>query len=295
MSLYSKVERRMWTDAKFNRLSAAPPNGQTLWLRLITAPESKCIPGLIPVGEAGLAEALGWDLKGFREAFGEAFREGMVKADWKSRLIWIPNSLKRNAPQSPNVILSWQDAWDELPECQLKLEAYQCIKAFLEGLGEAFGKAFGKACRKPCGIQEQEQEQEQENNTEPPPDKPAGRTRGSRISPDWKPPPEVVAWCGSQGISDEDVERVTAEFVDYWVSESGKRAVKTTWDGTFKNRIRSLLESGRLTVRKMRTVVPPAPEPAPDPSEPAITPDQMRAMNLEMFGSETLPRLAKTI
>lgn len=182
---YSKVYRRIWNDARFRALSAPPPNGQTLFFRLLTGPELGNIPGLFSVGEAALAEALGWPLEGFRAAFaelsGEAIpegfpegfpegyregsREGLAKADWKARLVWIPKAIHNNPPESPNVIRSWRLLWDELPECPLKLEAYRYVKAFVEGLGEPFRKAFAEAI--PEGI---------------PPTFPEPRTREREIS-----------------------------------------------------------------------------------------------------------------
>jgi hypothetical protein len=131
-----------------------------------------------------MAERLGWPLEGFREAFrevsGQAFQRGCVKplvrADWKAHLVWVPKAIKYNMPQSPNVIRSWAGAWDELPECPLKVEAHQTLEGYLEGYSKAFGKAFADACRSPSGKasaklsekpssnQEQEQEQEQEQD-----------------------------------------------------------------------------------------------------------------------------------
>lgn len=142
---YSKVTRRMWNDADFRELSAPPPNGQSLWQRLLTGPELTCIPGLFPAWEAGLADALRWPLEGFREAFLEVSSKGMAKADWKAGLVWVPKAPKHNKPASPNVILSWGSVWEELPECDLKEEAYRHLRAFAEGWGEAFLKAFDQA------------------------------------------------------------------------------------------------------------------------------------------------------
>ncbi len=164
---YSKVSRRIWNDAGFRRLSPIPPCGQGLVFRLLTAPECTCIPGLFQAWEAGLAQAMGWDLKAFREAFGEAFREGMVEADWSTGLVWLPNAIKHNTPVSPNVIRSWAEMWAELPECPLKDKAYRALKAFCEGMGEAFGEAFGEAIADPSPNQEQEKEQDQEENDPP--------------------------------------------------------------------------------------------------------------------------------
>jgi hypothetical protein len=161
MARYRKVDVRIHSDEKFRQLSGPPPCGKYLWLYLITGPHTGPIPGLFRAGQAAMAEELDWDLEGFREAFQEAFQKGMVKADWKAKLVWLPNALKYNPPASPNVVKSWANAWDELPECALKNEAFQEIKAFLEGFGKAFAKAFAKA----YANQEQEQEQEQDIQT----------------------------------------------------------------------------------------------------------------------------------
>lgn len=166
MARYRKIDVRMWGDERFRRLSPIPPCGQGLFLYLLTAPETGNVPGLYRAGEAGLSEGLGWDLEAFREAFGEAFRQGLVKADWKARVLWVPKAIKYNVPESPNVVISWRTAWDEIPECDLKAEAHRTLESFLEGLTEGYREAFAKACPKPSpqplANQEQEQEQEQE-------------------------------------------------------------------------------------------------------------------------------------
>lgn len=145
---YRKVSVRMWGDEKFRRLSAPPPNGRTLWLYLLTGPESGILPGVIVAGEAGLAEALGWSLKGFREAFAEVSREGLAEADWSARLVWVPKAPVHNQPQSPNVIKAWGEAWDLVPECALKSRVLEALEGFTQGLGEGFAKAFQEAFRK---------------------------------------------------------------------------------------------------------------------------------------------------
>jgi len=77
-----------------------------------------------------------------------------------------------------NVIKSWRQHWDEIPECPLKTYALERILAFVEGMGEAFketlidafkisngmpsSKPKTMASRKARLIQEQDQEQDQE-------------------------------------------------------------------------------------------------------------------------------------
>lgn len=165
---YSRVSRKMVADEKFRRLSPPPPCGQWLFTWLLVTNEQCLVPGLIRMGEAGMAEAIGWDLKGFREAFAEVSREGLVKVDWEARLVWIPNRIKHDEPANPNVVLGWSHDWEELPECELKREAHSAIYSHLSDKGEPWAKAFEKACGKgsakgsPKGSRKQNQDQDQD-------------------------------------------------------------------------------------------------------------------------------------
>jgi hypothetical protein len=130
------------------------------------------IPGVIVAGEAQIAECLGWSMKGFREGFAELYREGLAKASWSDRLIWIVNALKYNEPDNPNVVKSWKSYWDEVPECNLKDEIQLHFVQYFKAKGIGFQTAlinsmpnplrnpFGNGS--PNGMPNQEQEQEQD-------------------------------------------------------------------------------------------------------------------------------------
>ncbi len=136
------------------------PNGQTLWLYLLTGPRTRIIPGVITGREAVMADDLRWPVAGFREAFAEASGKGMAKADWDAGLVYLPKALMDSdgdprdsqRPESPNVVKSWAREWFELPECDLRTLILQDVKSFCETLGEsyleAFNEAFAKALRK---------------------------------------------------------------------------------------------------------------------------------------------------
>lgn len=232
---YSKVSRRMWNDARFRSLSAPAPNGQTLWKRLLTGPELTNIPGCFQAWEAGLAQALGWPLEGFSKAFAEVSRQGMAKADWSVGLIWVPNAIKHNKPESPNVVRSWKATWDELPECALKLEAYRTLKAFVEELGEGFAQAFAEGCSRPSGggdgdpSPNQEQEQEQEQERPPTPLEGDSDSEGDSDDPEEPAPPVA------------DAESVRKVF-EFWKREHGHPKAKL--DPKRQRRIRARLREG---------------------------------------------------
>ncbi len=171
MARYRKFDLRTWSDEKFRSLTPLPPSGQSLWFFFLLGPQTTSIPGLFEASDVVLAHRLRWPMKAFREAFREVSAKGMAEADWEAGLVWLPNAPRYNKPESPNVIRSWGSIFDELPECELKREAYQALKAFAEGWGEGFAEAFRQALREPSGkaMANQEQEQEQEQKQKPNP------------------------------------------------------------------------------------------------------------------------------
>ena len=104
MSRYKKIDSRMWGDRRFMALS---DKARYLWIYLLTGPHTSSLPGVYIAGEAMLAEALGWKMKSFREAFKEIEQAGLLKADRVARLIFIPNGVKYDRPESPKVVKHW--------------------------------------------------------------------------------------------------------------------------------------------------------------------------------------------
>lgn len=157
---YRKISPRVWNDVKFRRFSN---NAKLVFFMLLTHPSTSAI-GTLRSYVQGLAPELGWSEEVFREAFGELLSQNMVVYAEKDGLIWLPNFMKYNIPESPNVLKSWYPSWNDCPECELKNVVYLAVKKFSEGFQEAFQEAFHEAFEKesafPLPNQEQEQEQE---------------------------------------------------------------------------------------------------------------------------------------
>jgi len=167
-----------------------------------------------------MSEELGWSLEDFDKAFQEVFQQGMVKADFDSRVVWIPNAIKHNRPESPNVVISWGKEIDLIPECALKDEAIMMLFNHIElidsesdkpekrSYSTAFEKAFGKATAKPFKKpmpnqeQEQEQEQEQDQNTLVHGEKTASEPGPEFSVADFTDYPEADLTQGSEADSD---------------------------------------------------------------------------------------------
>lgn len=158
MAKYRKVDSRIWNDAKFRELS---DSGKLVLFFVLTHPNMTAL-GAMRHTIPGMAAELGWSTEAFREAFGEACQKGIVKHDEKASFVWLPNFIKYNPPESPNVVKAWTTAVDLLPECALLEQLIQHVKEFLKGFAEGFQKAFGKSLAKSMPNQEQEQEQEED-------------------------------------------------------------------------------------------------------------------------------------
>lgn len=262
---YRKVKITMWGDPSFRALSPLPPSGQSLFVYLLTGPFTGIIPGLFKAGRAAMAEELNWEVEAFDLALGEALTLGMVKADLKARVFWLPNAVKHNPPTSVNVIKSWARAYELLPDCDLKFEAYESLKAasyeVSKAMGTAFDKAFAFATDKPkplpSGIQKAVNSKQILN-----PSLSAGATEISgsvHLAPEppryldgvdepigkfsmlcgWLPSRDFRKRAAQWGISLPEPDYLPtelAEFVAYWNSE-GKIFTQIQWEQKFARHI----------------------------------------------------------
>ncbi len=70
----------------------------------------------------------------------------------------------------------------------------------------------------------------------------ARTARGTRLDPHWMPPRDVITAMRTEcpGI---DLEAEHRRFVDYWTDQTGTKATKVSWVGTWRNWIRRAAES----------------------------------------------------
>jgi hypothetical protein len=161
MARYRKISVCIWNDEKFNALS---DDGQLIFLFILTHPNMTSI-GAMRTTIEGLAAEKGWTVERLSKAFLEASSKGMLEYDKTAKCLILPNFIKHNRPESPNVITGWIKVIDLVPECYLKYKQLDNISSTISLMGEAFRKAFQslreaypKAFRKSMPNQEQEQD-----------------------------------------------------------------------------------------------------------------------------------------
>jgi hypothetical protein len=141
MAHYRKIDVRIWNDAKFIALSNS---AKLIFLFLITHPQMTAL-GAMRATPQGLAAELQMTSEAFAEAFAEALAQGLAKHDRDVCCIWLPNFLKYQSAESPNVLRNWAKQVEYIPECSLKTLAVAGLRAYAEGLSKGFLKAFTEA------------------------------------------------------------------------------------------------------------------------------------------------------
>jgi len=135
----------MWNDRKFLELSAPKPNARDLWVWLIAGPLTTPVPGVVITTLGGIADRLAWPVPATRRCWEEIASREMATSDWSHSLVWLPNALEHNPPESPNVVKSWRRYLNEhVPECALRGTVEAFALGFLKGFGQGFAEAFGQ-------------------------------------------------------------------------------------------------------------------------------------------------------
>jgi hypothetical protein len=210
MSFYRKIDVRIWADEKFRALSPQRPSAQTLWIFLLCGRHTTSVPGLWNAGEAQLAEALGWRLRDFRRCWAELEDKGMAEADWEAGVVWVPNVIKYNLPDNPNVVRGWKLNLDVLSECELKRSSCKILAASVRELDRDRAKpgqarnGFTRACAEVFGPE-------------------GGNGSGNR-SPDGSPD------GSGKGTANQEQE----QYIPPYPPEGGKRGAKYAGEPDFE-------------------------------------------------------------
>jgi hypothetical protein len=145
-ALYSRIERRVWLSADVRALGHGPITARELWIYLLCSPAQTAFPGLFSIGAGGIADHLDCERSEVRRALDEIVARGMAKIDHDAGLIWLPKALDRavDSFSNPKHTKGWRNAWDSLPACALRDEAFDAAFGSLVAFGtDASAKAFG--------------------------------------------------------------------------------------------------------------------------------------------------------
>jgi hypothetical protein len=229
MARFRKIDTRIWNDEKFMELANQE---KLIFLFLLTHPHMTSL-GAMRGSIAGFAAELRNQPETVSKGFGILFRKGFLEHDEKACFLALPNFLKYNSPENPNVVKSWESILDLLPECDLKLTLIARVKHFLETSPEpALNGMANRFETSPKPARNPEPEPEPYKEQEPERAGGSGSSSGSRpsndeISTDKKTTPthtpasaffltdELRSWAEA-AAPDIDPEIETEKFRDYY-------------------------------------------------------------------------------
>lgn len=174
---YNKVSRSLWGDAKVTSFGPPPMHPTTLLLYLLTTEMQGHQPGLLRLGVGTIADAGGWDALEVEAAMRVLEASGIVRRSKRPPLLWLPNTARHNAPESPRAAKGWGRYAGSMPECSLLHDAVRATKFSLTG---SFARSYAEGWREATGYQEHEHEQEQESKKLAPSKKPKPDSKESK-------------------------------------------------------------------------------------------------------------------
>jgi hypothetical protein len=69
-----------------------------------------------------------------------------------------------------------------------------------------------------------------------------GSARGTRLSSDWQPSDDLVAYAVEQGMPINRIHLEAEKFKNYWTAKTGAAATKRDWAATWRNWILTAME-----------------------------------------------------
>lgn len=174
---YQKIESQIWHDEKFIKLSHSQ---QLLFFYILTSPHNNLI-GTYVLKQGYICEDM--KIKSIKKDIDKLIKVGLIRYDYETGLIHIPNFFKHNPLTNPNQHKSAVKVWNRLPKSSLLLEVY-------EGLSEGLKQRLGEGLSKP----EEEVEEETEVGTGTEVEEKIGRITPEEL---------VEAWnniCGTEGF-----------------------------------------------------------------------------------------------
>lgn len=137
---YRKISTSIWNDQKIRMLSH---EAQYIFIRILTHQDLTSL-GAIKATKSGLAEEFKIGKAVFNRQFEELLVHNLLVMDEEVGMIWAPNFLKHNRPESPNVVKHWANAYDNLPECELLTRVLLGARTIVLDMGMGFREAFSE-------------------------------------------------------------------------------------------------------------------------------------------------------
>lgn len=144
MATYAKIYNTMFEDEK---IASLPPLTQHLLVRILCHPHITRL-GTLRFGPSALAEGLGWDEDMVSDMISDMISKGVLKRSVKPALLWVPDYLIYNEPNSYKVVLGWVGSFDLIPKCPLKIEIIEFTKTFIATTSEPCQSALESVLQK---------------------------------------------------------------------------------------------------------------------------------------------------
>jgi hypothetical protein len=132
---YGRIQTQFWTDEKILRLT---DGAKLLMSYFLTGPHTNAI-GCFRLPSGYIEADFGWVTETVTQTVSELLREGLILRDQKTGWTLLPNFLKHNPIENPNVAKAAMPLIEAIPQT---LEMFSVFIKALEPYAERFPKGF---------------------------------------------------------------------------------------------------------------------------------------------------------
>lgn len=146
---FRRLGASFWTSPIWRETPAGPQQTVLMWLAM--GPEQAMAPGVLPIGEGLIADALHMEPGEVRATLEAFVARGILHQDREHRLLWLPWRFDHEPPSNPDQVIGWRRELDAiLPRCtlgdvirrELRVRLERCDQAAQRKPGECFARAF---------------------------------------------------------------------------------------------------------------------------------------------------------
>lgn len=131
------ISTATWNDQKFLALSS---DAKVVFLMCITHPCTSRLGVMRGFTQPALAREARVSEDAFNKAFDALLKSGLIRFSEDNFLIWVPNFMRYNMPDSAQNLKTLADDLAMVPECEMRSQIIERVHAEVEAFAEKQGR-----------------------------------------------------------------------------------------------------------------------------------------------------------
>ena len=202
--IYRTLPGSFWDSRQWTSVTPEATDARLLLVWLAVGPVQRAVPGVLRIGEGGIADNMGWTIERTRTVMQQLEDLGVLQFDQAAQLVWMPWRIEHEPPNAATVGGStWRSVFERWPQGELAAKVRSELRVWMAHAGFELTEAFDALPGGPGVI------------AKPAAPPPSPSTVAPTVLGDPPPPPSpstvAPTVLGDQGSSDAVMQGSTEE------------------------------------------------------------------------------------